>query len=96
VPRFPQLALLASSPMRRGKDCRGQRRGHHPGIRREAHSRHSRRGDYSAPELLPGHYEVTAAAPGFKRLAREATVDAGTTTTANLAMQVGLKIEIRK
>ena len=46
-------------------------------------------GDYSAPVLLPGLYEVAAEAAGFKRLAREATVEAGSTTTVNLAMQVG-------
>ena len=50
-------------------------------------------GDYSAPELLPGQYQVAAVATGFKRLAREATVETGTTTTVNLAMQVGVKTE---
>ncbi len=46
-------------------------------------------GDYSAPVLLPGLYQVTAVATGFKRLVREATVEAGNTTTVNLAMQIG-------
>jgi hypothetical protein len=50
-------------------------------------------GDYSAPALLPGLYEVAAGAAGFKRLARDATVEAGSTTTVNLAMQVGPKTE---
>ncbi len=46
-------------------------------------------GDYSAPVLLAGVYEVTAEAPGFHRLAREATIEAGSTTTVNLTMQLG-------
>ncbi len=46
-------------------------------------------GDYSAPALLAGVYEVTAEAPGFQRLAREAIVAAGSTTTVNLTMQLG-------
>ena len=50
-------------------------------------------GDYSAPALLPGLYEVAAEAPGFKQLAREAIVEAGSTTTVNLAMEVGPKTE---
>jgi hypothetical protein len=50
-------------------------------------------GDYNASVLLPGSYEVTADAPGFKRLAREATVESGSTTDVNLVMQVGAKTE---
>lgn len=50
-------------------------------------------GDYSAYALLPGIYDVTADAKGFKRLAREATVEAGSTTSVNLAMQVGPAFE---
>jgi hypothetical protein len=46
-------------------------------------------GDYAAPALLAGVYEVTAEAPGFQRLAREAIIEAGSTTTVNLTMQVG-------
>lgn len=46
-------------------------------------------GDYSAAVLLPGLYEVAAEAAGFKRLAREATVEAGSTATVNLSMQIG-------
>ena len=49
----------------------------------------SEAGDYSAPALLSGLYEVAAEAAGFKRLAREATVEAGSTTTVDLAMHVG-------
>jgi hypothetical protein len=47
------------------------------------------RGDYSAPALLAGEYEVVAEAPGFQRLALEATIEAGITTTVNPTMQVG-------
>lgn len=46
-------------------------------------------GDYSAPALLAGVYEVTAEAPGFQRLAREAIIEAGSSTAVNLTMQVG-------
>jgi hypothetical protein len=46
-------------------------------------------GDFSASALLPATYEVTADAKGFKRLAREATVEAGSTTSINLVMKVG-------
>src|SRR5439155_22495781 len=42
---------------------------------------------------LPGPYEVAAEALGFERIAREATVDAGSTTDVNLAMQVGASPE---
>ena len=50
-------------------------------------------GDYSAPVLLPGLYQVTAVATGFKRLVREAAVEAGSTTTVDIAMQIGLATE---
>jgi carboxypeptidase family protein len=46
-------------------------------------------GDYSVPALLAGVYEVTAEAAGFQRLVREALVETGSTTTVNLAMQLG-------
>jgi hypothetical protein len=46
-------------------------------------------GDYSVPALPPGVYEVTAEAHGFQRLRREAIIEAGTTTTVDLDMQVG-------
>jgi Carboxypeptidase regulatory-like domain len=46
-------------------------------------------GDYSAPALLPGVYEVSAEAPGFQRLLREAIVEAGNTTTVNLTLRLG-------
>src|SRR5262249_5189597 len=46
-------------------------------------------GDYSAPALIPGVYEVTADAKGFKQIFREAIVEAGNTTNVKLVMQVG-------
>jgi carboxypeptidase family protein len=50
-------------------------------------------GIYSASALLPGLYEVTADAHGFKRLEREATVESARTTDVNMVMQVGAKTE---
>jgi hypothetical protein len=49
----------------------------------------SAEGDYSAAALPPGVYQVTAEAAGFGLLERTATVEAGTTTTANLSLQIG-------
>ena len=46
-------------------------------------------GDYSAPALPAGVYEVIAEAPGFERFRREVLIEAGTTTTVNFAMQLG-------
>jgi len=57
------------------------------GLKRELVA--SNAGDFSASALLPGIYEVTADAKGFKRVAQEATVEAGSTTSVNLVMQVG-------
>jgi hypothetical protein len=50
-------------------------------------------GGYSASALLPGSYEVTADAQGFKRLTREAIVESGSTTDVNLVMQIGVGAE---
>jgi hypothetical protein len=46
-------------------------------------------GDYSAAALPSGVYRVTVEAAGFAALERAATVEAGTTTTVNLMLQVG-------
>ncbi len=46
-------------------------------------------GDYSAPVLAAGGYEVTAQAPGFQQLTRQALVEAGTTTAVDLILRVG-------
>ena len=50
-------------------------------------------GDYYAPALLVGSYQITATAKGFQRLVREVVVEAGTATTADLLMQVGSSAE---
>ena len=49
----------------------------------------SERGDYSFPALLAGEYEVSVEAAGFQRTVRAAVVEAGATTTADFALQVG-------
>jgi hypothetical protein len=46
-------------------------------------------GDYSALALPAGVYELIAEARGFERLRREVVIEAGTTTTVDLPMQVG-------
>ncbi len=46
-------------------------------------------GLFSAPALLAGDYEVRAESPGFRTLQRDATVQAGVTTTVNLPMSLG-------
>lgn len=46
-------------------------------------------GFFSAPALPAGEYEVRGEHPGFRISQRSATVDAGSTTTVNLPMQVG-------
>jgi hypothetical protein len=50
-------------------------------------------GDYGAPALPAGVYEVLAEAPGFERLRREVLIEAGTTTTVDLPMHVGPSTE---
>jgi hypothetical protein len=49
----------------------------------------STEGVYSAAALPSGVYLVTAEAAGFRLLERTATVEAGTTTSVNLTLQVG-------
>src|SRR3989442_6740578 len=46
-------------------------------------------GRYAADFLQPGRYRVTAEAPGFKQLQRDAEVEAGTTTTVDMTLEVG-------
>src|SRR6266850_647485 len=57
------------------------------GLSREMKS--TDQGDYSAPALAPGTYEVLMEASGFQRLRREALVEAGSTTTVDLILTVG-------
>src|SRR5712692_7983272 len=46
-------------------------------------------GDFSFPALVAGEYEVSVEAAGFQRMAREAAVEAGTTTTTEFTLRVG-------
>lgn len=46
-------------------------------------------GLYSVPALPAGNYEVRAEAAGFQTVVRDATVQAGSTTTVDLPMSVG-------
>jgi len=57
------------------------------GLRRNLIS--STEGEYSAAALPSGVYSVTGEATGFSLVERTATVEAGTTTTVNLTLQVG-------
>src|SRR5438067_12388788 len=49
----------------------------------------SSEGEYSAPALPAGEYEVTAEAAGFRNMERTASVGAGNATRVAFAMQVG-------
>src|SRR2546421_11530672 len=49
----------------------------------------SAEGNYSATALPPGVYRVNAEATGFQIVDRLATVEAGTTTTVNLTLEIG-------
>ena len=49
----------------------------------------SAQGDYSFPALPAGEYEVSAEASGFERIVRQATVEAGATTTADFDLRIG-------
>src|SRR5262249_7569389 len=49
----------------------------------------SEQGDYSFPALLAGEYEVSVEAPGFQRMARTASVEAGASTRSDFALRIG-------
>jgi hypothetical protein len=51
-------------------------------------------GHYAALTLLPGLYGIAAQANGFKRLEREAVVEAGTSTPVNLVFEIGELSEV--
>ena len=57
------------------------------GLRRELRS--NEQGEYSAPALAAGSYEVGVEALGLGSLIREALVEAGSTTTVDLILTVG-------
>lgn len=59
----------------------------HNGLHRSLET--TREGDYTAPALQAGIYEVAVEAPGFRRSRCTALVEAGTTTVADLALSVG-------
>jgi Carboxypeptidase regulatory-like domain len=46
-------------------------------------------GTYLVPGLAAGSYVVSVEAPGFKRAERPTTVDAGSTTSANVVLEIG-------
>jgi hypothetical protein len=46
-------------------------------------------GDYSFAALLAGEYEVTVDFPGFRQAIRQASVEAGLTTTTHFNLQIG-------
>jgi carboxypeptidase family protein len=49
----------------------------------------SSEGHYTAAALPPAVYAVTGEASGFKQMDREAVVEAGTTTTVDLTLELG-------
>ena len=49
----------------------------------------STEGDFSAAALPSGVYQMAVEAAGFHRLERSTAVEAGTTTTVNLSLQIG-------
>ena len=51
-------------------------------------------GTFSAPALPSGQYEVRVEVQGFRTVIREAQVEAGTSTTVNLALSVGTSKEV--
>jgi hypothetical protein len=51
-------------------------------------------GTYSAPALPAGLYEVRVEMKGFRTLVREATVEVGSTTTADMRLSVGQTTEV--
>jgi carboxypeptidase family protein len=46
-------------------------------------------GNFSLPALLAGEYQITAEFPGFQKIVRTATVEAGGTTTVDLDLRFG-------
>jgi hypothetical protein len=50
-------------------------------------------GEYTVPSLQAGVYEVAVGVPGFQRVLRAAIVEAGTTTTVDVVLPIGLSSE---
>ncbi len=51
-------------------------------------------GSFSAPSLPAGQYEIRVETKGFRTIVREATVETGATTTADMRMSVGATTEV--
>lgn len=51
-------------------------------------------GIYSAPALEPGQYQIRVGIQGFRTVVRNATVQVGATTTADIKMEVGQATEV--
>ena len=79
VVRDPSGGVLAEAPVHAVSRATGQVR----------MTTTTERGEYSFPALLPGEYEISVEAVGFQRIARAATVEAGTTTRADFVLRVG-------
>ncbi|MBK5290798.1 MAG: TonB-dependent receptor [Acidobacteriia bacterium] len=58
------------------------------------HATSNAEGIFLAPVLLSGTYTVKVDAAGFRAMLREASVQAGTTTTVNAQLQVGAAAEV--
>lgn len=80
VVRDPSGAVVAAATVRAVSATTGQMRA----------TTTAERGEYSFPALLPGQYQISVEAAGFERTSGAATVHAGTTTRADLALRVGV------
>lgn len=80
VVRDPSGAVVAAATVRAVSATTGQMRA----------TTTAERGEYSFPALLPGQYQISVEAAGFERTGVAATVHAGTTTRADLALRVGV------
>lgn len=79
VVRDPSGAALASAAIKVRSAVTGL----------ERTSSASSQGDYDFASLPAGEYKVTVEASGFKRVARQAIVEAGRTTTSDFSLEIG-------
>ena len=79
VLRDPSSAVIAGAHLQASSRATGQART----------TVTAEQGDYSFPALPAGEYEVSAETPGFQRIVRAATVEAGSTTTVDFDLRVG-------
>src|SRR5579863_839549 len=54
----------------------------------------STEGTYTFPSLISGPYELRGAAPGFRTIVQDVTVETGAITTVDLHMQLGQPKEV--